>query len=147
MDYFGATGRSVFSHKDEDYYKHLYMGIILRPTRHFNAGDFVVFWFNNGQAERWPVTAVSSKGHKIIDMYVQFQIWYPGLRQMTRSRKHRAALIMNPERSGPVSKTAAIIERLDQQIKFVEIMDKWSADPTVQREIVETLRAGSVVRR
>lgn len=53
-----------------------FFGEIVRRHPHFAIGDIVIGRFNNGQAERWPVTGWStSRNQAIKDYYVDFQRW------------------------------------------------------------------------
>ncbi len=49
-----------------------WLGEIVLSTRHFRAGDMVVIVPANGGGERQQVYAVTSKGHKIREMFVRY---------------------------------------------------------------------------
>lgn len=145
LDYFGEQRKYLSSAKDKDLYGHLQMGMMLRPHRLLYPGDLFVFWFSNGGGERWPITAISSKGYKVVDMYLKFRSYFPNGRQRSHSRKNYRNERM--AKTGRISGEATWIEQSGQQVKFLDVLGRWSVDPTVQREIVETLRTGSVVCR
>lgn len=119
------------------------IGRMVRDTRLFRKDDIVALWFNNGGGERWPVTAVSSKGRIVVEVYVGFNTEYP-CRLLTRRRRQRKKI---PFESHLAVKDAVVVERRGQPLMFSELFEEWAADPTVQREIVEALRVGSVASR
>jgi hypothetical protein len=49
------------------------VGRVTRNTKHFLAGDLVLVFYNNSQAERAPVTGYSGRGHSVTRLYMQFQ--------------------------------------------------------------------------
>lgn len=139
----------VIDHFDE--YDHLMMGMILRPRRLFNRGDFVVFYFDNGQAERWKSTFVSSKGYSIKDFYVHFQAWFPSHRKRTRSKKNYKVQV---NESGRIFRDATFIEKPGEStgggsncVPFMDVFSRWLPNPAVQQEIVESLRARTAAPR
>jgi hypothetical protein len=50
-----------------------YLGRIVQPHSLFRVGDFVAIKMSNGMAERQPVWGVSSKGHVVAGMYLNYQ--------------------------------------------------------------------------
>jgi len=52
-----------------------YLGRIRYNTRLFLAGDIVQVHINNGQAERFPVDGVSSRGYRVRYKYMRVRRW------------------------------------------------------------------------
>lgn len=49
--------------------------VVCRSHRLFRRGDVAWMFFSNGQAERWPVYSVSSKGYWVDGYYLKYAGW------------------------------------------------------------------------
>jgi hypothetical protein len=99
---------------------HLWLGRIAAPHRFFLAGDIVLVRISNGEAQRQPVWAVSSKGYTVMDFYLKYQSWWetPEDKDLKKS-------------AGPLR----LVELPD------DLRERPSDDPAV-RQFVAALRAG-----
>ena len=62
-------------------------GYVTRTTRRFLKGDLVFIHWSNGFNERHPMIAVSSRGYKINDLYVQME-WENGIVRLIKLPDH-----------------------------------------------------------
>ncbi len=141
----------------------LFVGVVQQPTKHFLAGDIVLFRLDNGQAERWRVWGVSSKGHTVRGLYMQFQSWHHEGQYSWRRRKrrvkprrnhktpvqHQSGCVGAEPRSFVITKFVKLVdsvERPGELCSLGDLLRRWSADPAAQRVIAEALRAGSSAR-
>jgi hypothetical protein len=71
---------------------------IVHPHRLFNVGDLVFVVINNGQASRYPVKSVSSKGYTIKWFYLQYARWQYDCRYHRKKRNGRFGRTVKLER-------------------------------------------------
>lgn len=135
---------------DQEEYGVLNLGMMIKSTRLCNMGDFLVFCFDNGQAERWKCTAVSSKGYRIIDMYIHFQAWRNESFRWGNGRYYvRHSVPGRHKLESPRRDADAVIvkEKSGQPLKLLSVIRDWSADPASQARVLERLRTGAAVSR
>lgn len=104
----------------------VFLGRIRRNTRLFLKGDLVLVSINNGGAERFPVTAVSSRGYTVKDKWLKVRHWNTG--PLPKHGGHEPA----SKRSRP----SGPLEVLDCPDELVGLRP---ADPGVRAWVLERL--------
>jgi len=74
----------------------MHLGRIRYNTRHFMKGDIVLVYLNNGGAERFPVTGVSSRGYLVQYKYLRVRRWDTSRRPGQRKRESGPLEILEP---------------------------------------------------
>lgn len=107
------------------------IGQIIKPHRLFLPGDIIWVNLNNGQAERWPVYGISSKGYAVRGFYLQYARWRSDFRIHRRGSRITA-----------VNLPGKPTQFKDKVFRFIEfpgrLVGKPPSNPDVQRFLAET---------
>jgi hypothetical protein len=123
---------------------YLVIGCVMRNVRLFCQHDFVSIRFSNGGGERWMATGFSSKGYPVRGHHMHAQAWLGTSRWNERLGRWDN---WPPGTPDAAVKDIGLVKWSGQNVMVKQVLDAWTVDPTAQRAIVESLRAGIVARR
>lgn len=131
----------------EDDYFGVLTAVVVRPHRLFRVGDIVGVRLSNGQASRYPVYGVSSKGRKVLEHYLGFRHDVEGRnwnrRPWVEERLFKAKRV-KIDHGIFVPETCKMPDQSSSLQHIKDVVLAWTTDPTSQRFLVERLRASVV---